>query len=86
MRYAYQADGLRPPLDCTRGRRWKAERPATLGRVKAMARRRGLTRSREMLIYARSINPDQVQMLIGMTTQRSVSKSVLYLNSKDSHR
>lgn len=39
-----------------------------------------------MLIYALSINPDQVQRLIGMTTQRSVSKSVLYLNSKDSHR
>ena len=53
-------------------------------------RRRELLReiaiSKEMLIYAGSINRDHVHMLIGIPPQLSVSRAVQYLKGKSSHR
>ena len=42
--------------------------------------------SKEMLIYAGSINRDHVHMLIGIPPQLSVSRAVRYLKGKSSHR
>jgi putative transposase len=42
--------------------------------------------SKEMLIYAGSINRDHVHMLIGIPPQVSVSRAVQYLKGKSSHR
>ena len=42
--------------------------------------------SKEMLIYAGSINRDHVHMLIGIPPQLSVSRAVQYLKGKSSHR
>ncbi len=42
--------------------------------------------SKEMLIYAGSINRDHVHMLIGISPQLSVSRAVQYLKGKSSHR
>lgn len=42
--------------------------------------------SKEMIIYAGSINRDHVQMLIGIPPQLSVSRAVQYLKGKSSHR
>jgi putative transposase len=47
---------------------------------------REIARSKEMLIYAGSINRDHVHMLIGILPQLSVSKAVQYLKDKSSHR
>ena len=51
---------------------------------------RGLLReiamSKEMVIYAGSINRDHVHMLIGIPPQMSVSRAVQYLKGKSSHR
>ena len=47
---------------------------------------REIARSKEMLIYAGSINRDHVHMLIGIPPQLSVSKAVQYLKGKSSHR
>ena len=41
--------------------------------------------SKEMLIYAGSINRDHVHMLIGIPPQISVSRAVQYLKGKSSH-
>ncbi len=42
--------------------------------------------SKEMPIYAGSINRDHVHMLIGISPQISVSRAVQYLKGKSSHR
>jgi putative transposase len=42
--------------------------------------------SKEMVIYAGSINRDHVHMLIGIPPQISVSRAVQYLKGKSSHR
>lgn len=42
--------------------------------------------SKEMLIYAGSINRDHVHMLIGIPPQLLVSRAVQYLKGKSSHR
>ena len=42
--------------------------------------------SKEMIIYAGSINRDHVHMLIGIPPQLSVSRAVQYLKGKSSHR
>ncbi len=42
--------------------------------------------SKEMLIYAGSINRDHVHMLLGIPPQLSVSRAVQYLKGKSSHR
>ena len=47
---------------------------------------RELAMSKEMLIYAGSINRDHVRMLIGIPPQVSVSRAVQYLKGKSSHR
>jgi len=41
--------------------------------------------SKEMIIYAGSINRDHVHMLIGIPPQLSVSRAVQYLKGKSSH-
>lgn len=43
---------------------------------------RETSRGQEMTIYARSVNRDQLQMLIGTPPQKSVSQVVQYLNGK----
>ena len=47
---------------------------------------REIARSKEMVIYAGSINRDHVHMLIGIPPQLSVSKAVQFLKGKSSHR
>ena len=47
---------------------------------------REIAMSKEMLIYAGSINRDHVHMLIGIPPQLSVSRAVRYLKGKSSHR
>jgi REP-associated tyrosine transposase len=47
---------------------------------------RDIARSKEMVIYAGSINRDHVHMLIGIPPQLSVSRAVQYLKGKSSHR
>ena len=42
--------------------------------------------SKEMVIYAGSINRDHVHMLISIPPQLSVSRAVQYLKGKSSHR
>ncbi len=42
--------------------------------------------SKEMRIYAGSINRDHVHMLIGIPPNMSVSKAVQYLKGKSSHK
>ncbi len=42
--------------------------------------------SKEMVIYAGSINRDHVHMLIGIPPQLSVSRAVQYLKGRSSHR
>jgi putative transposase len=43
-------------------------------------------RSKEMTIYAGSINRDHIHMLIGIPPKLSVSKAVQYLKGKSSHK
>ena len=45
-----------------------------------------IARSKEMIIYAGSINRDHVYMLIGIPPNSSVSKAVQYLKGKSSHK
>ena len=47
---------------------------------------REIARSKEMLVYAGSINRDHVHMLIGIPPQLSVSKALQFLKGKSSHR
>ena len=47
---------------------------------------REIARSKEMTIYAGSINRDHVHMLIGIPPNLSVSRAVQYLKGKSSHR
>ena len=47
---------------------------------------RDIARSKEMQIYAGSINRDHVHMLISIPPQLSVSRAVQYLKGKSSHR
>ena len=47
---------------------------------------REIAMSKEMIIYAGSINRDHVHMLIGIPPQISVSRAVQYLKGKSSHR
>lgn len=47
---------------------------------------REIARSKEMAIYAASINRDHVHLLIGIPPQLSVSRSVQYLKGKSSHK
>ena len=47
---------------------------------------REIARSREMRIYAGSVNRDHVHMLIGIPPQLLVSRAVQYLKGKSSHR
>ena len=47
---------------------------------------REIARSKEMVIYAGSINRDHVHMLIGIPPNLSVSKAVQFLKGKSSHR
>ena len=47
---------------------------------------REIAMSKEMMIYAGSINRDHVHMLIGIPPQLSVSRAVQYLKGKSSHR
>ena len=42
--------------------------------------------SKEMVIYAGSINRDHIHMLIGIPPNMSVSKAVQYLKGKSSHK
>jgi len=47
---------------------------------------REIARSKEMVIYAGSINRDHVHMLIGIPPNLSVSRAVQYLKGKSSHK
>jgi putative transposase len=47
---------------------------------------REIARSKEMQIYAGSINRDHVHMLMSIPPQLSVSRAVQYLKGKSSHR
>lgn len=47
---------------------------------------REITRSKEMIIYAGSINRDHVHMLIGIPPSLSVSRAVQFLKGKSSHK
>ena len=47
---------------------------------------REIARSKEITIYAGSINRDHVHMLISIPPQLSVSRAVQYLKGKSSHR
>ena len=47
---------------------------------------REIARSKEMLIYAGSVNRDHVHMLIGIPPYLSVSRAVQYLKGKSSHK
>ena len=47
---------------------------------------REIARSKEMIIYAGSINRAHVHMLIGITPNLSVSKAVQFLKGKSSHK
>ena len=47
---------------------------------------REIARSKEMIIYAGSINRDHVHMLIGIPPNVSVSRAVQFLKGKSSHR
>ena len=47
---------------------------------------REIARSKEMVIYAGSINRDHVHLLIGIPPQISVSRAVQYLKGKSSHK
>jgi putative transposase len=47
---------------------------------------REIARSKEMVIYAGSINRDHFHMLIGIPPNLSVSKAVQYLKGKSSHQ
>ena len=47
---------------------------------------REIAMSKEMTIYAGSINRDHVHMLISIPPQLSVSRAVQYLKGKSSHR
>ena len=47
---------------------------------------RDIARSKEMVIYAGSINRDHVHMLIGIPPNVSVSRAVQFLKGKSSHR
>ncbi len=47
---------------------------------------REIAMSKEMIVYAGSINRDHVHMLIGIPPQLSVSRAVQYLKGKSSHR
>ncbi len=47
---------------------------------------REIARSKEMQIYAGSINRDHVHMLLSIPPQLSVSKAVQYLKGKSSHK
>ena len=47
---------------------------------------REIAMSKEMIIYAGSINRDHVHMLIGIPPQLSVSRAVQYLKGKSSHK
>ena len=47
---------------------------------------REIAMSKEMTIYAGSINLDHVHMLAGIPPQLSVSRTVQYLKGKSSHK
>jgi len=47
---------------------------------------REIARSKEMVIYAGSINRDHVHMLIGIPPYISVSRAVQWLKGKSSHK
>ena len=47
---------------------------------------REIARSKEMIIYAGSINRDHVHMLIGIPPQLSVSRAVQFLKGKSLHK
>ena len=47
---------------------------------------REIAMSKEMIVYAGSINRDHVHMLIDIPPQLSVSQAVQYLQGKSSHR
>lgn len=47
---------------------------------------RKIARSKEMQIYAGSVNRDHVHMLISIPPYMSVSKAVQYLKGKSSHK
>ena len=47
---------------------------------------REIARSKEMIVYAGSINRDHVHMLIGIPPNLSVSKAVQFLKGKSSHK
>jgi putative transposase len=47
---------------------------------------REIAMSKEMIIYAGSMNHDHVHMLIGIPPQLSVSRAVQYLKGKSSHK
>ena len=47
---------------------------------------REIAMSKEMIVYAGSINRDHVHLLIGIPPQLSVSRAVQYLKGKSSHR
>ncbi|RFF27871.1 MULTISPECIES: IS200/IS605 family transposase [unclassified Wenzhouxiangella] len=47
---------------------------------------RGIAMSKEMIIYAGSINRDHVHMPIGIPPQLSVSRAVQHLKGKSSHK
>ena len=54
--------------------------------LRCRASLREIAISKEMLIYAGSINRDHIHMLIGIPPQISVSRAVQYLKGKSSHR
>lgn len=47
---------------------------------------REIAQSKEMIIYAGSVNKDPVHMLLGIPPQLSISKAVQYLKGKSSHK
>ena len=47
---------------------------------------REIARSKEMTIYAGSVNRDHIHLLIGIPPQLSVSRAVQFLKGKSSHK
>ncbi len=66
----------------------KCRYPVLAGDVGLWAREllREISRSMELTIYAGAINRDHVHMLIGISSNVSVSKAVQYLKGKSSHK
>ncbi|MCR2831851.1 IS200/IS605 family transposase [Acidithiobacillus ferrooxidans] len=77
-----------PVLDCKYHLIWttKYRYQVLVGGLRCRELLREMARSKDMMIYAGSINRDHVPLLIGIPPDLSVSKAVQYLKGKSSHR